>query len=135
MLDDADEAVAALGKGLDEPRLLVIVAERSSQLLDSGVEAVIEIHKSVAGPKPFHELLAGDDFAGMLQEQGKHLKGQHLESYFAARFVEFTGSKINLKNVKACDKGGTARRRHTNLCWSNEYNTPSEIHGWGRPRH
>jgi len=93
---------------------------------------VIEVHKSVARPKPFLEFLAGDHFPWTLQEQSKSLKGQHLQFYFAARFVEFTGSQMHLKNIKACDKRGTARHRHTNLNASPEYNTPLEIHGWAR---
>src|SRR6266849_657317 len=130
LFNSADEPVAALGKRLDESRLLVVVTERLAQLLNGGVEAVIEIHKSVRGPEPFLKFFPPDDFTRTLQEQGKDSKRQDLQLDFAARFAEFARAKIHLKNVKADDQKGAARRRHTNLYASHEYNTALEIRRW-----
>src|SRR5712692_4638921 len=131
LLHGADEPVAALRKGLDETPLLVVVTQRLAQLLDCGVEAVIEVHKSVRGPEPFLKFFPPDDLTRTLQEQGKESKRQDLQLDFAARFAEFACAKIHLKNVKADDQGRAARRRHTNLYASHEYSTALEIRRWG----
>ena len=62
----ADEAIAPPRKGFDETRLVGVVAQSVPQLFDGGVQAVVEVHKSIRGPESFLELFPGDNLAGLL---------------------------------------------------------------------
>jgi len=113
-----------LGRFSTNPRLLVIVAERSSQLLDSGVEAVIKSTKVSPGQAVSRKLLAGDDFAGMLQEQGKHLKGSAWSLICGPLWRVHRLEDQTLKNVKACDKGEQPGVDIRTSAGRTNYNTP-----------
>ena len=53
-----DEAVAPLGQGLNETRIVRRVAERLADLLHRRAQAVVEVDKGVTGPEPTAQLLA-----------------------------------------------------------------------------
>jgi hypothetical protein len=94
--DGSDEAVAALGKSFDEAGIVGFVGKGVAELVDGGVEAVLEIDEGVFGPEAFLELLAGDDEAGLFQEDGENLEGAILDFQADAGFAQFTGEQIGL---------------------------------------
>ncbi len=71
----ADKAVAAAWESLDVARVVGGIVEGFAKLIHGGVQAVIEVHKSIGGPDTGAQLLAGDHPAGALQERGKNLEG------------------------------------------------------------
>src|SRR5271165_3035031 len=68
--DRSDEPVAALGEGFDEAGIVGFVGESVAEFVDGGVEAVLEVDEGVFGPEAFLELLAGDELARVLEEDG-----------------------------------------------------------------
>jgi hypothetical protein len=55
-------------QGFYKTRVVRRIAQRSAQLVDSGVQAVLEVHKGVGRPKLLAQLLARDDVARLLQQ-------------------------------------------------------------------
>jgi hypothetical protein len=66
--DGGDETVAAFGESFDEAGVVGFVGESVAEFVDGGVQAVLEIDEGVFGPEAFLELLAGDDEAGVFEE-------------------------------------------------------------------
>ncbi len=62
------KAISAARNGLDITGYVRGIAERFTKALDGGVEAGVEVHKSVGNPKSGLKLLASDEAAGFLQE-------------------------------------------------------------------
>jgi len=68
------EAVAAQGHGFDEARILWRIAQRLAQLVDGGVQAVIEVDEGVFGPQSLAEVIARDDAASLEEHLGPALE-------------------------------------------------------------
>src|SRR5215831_16873952 len=60
----ADESIAAARQSLDITRPLGRVAQCVAEFVYGGAEAVVEVDKSVGGPKTAAHLVARDKFAG-----------------------------------------------------------------------
>src|SRR5208282_2977270 len=71
----SNETIAALGKRFDESWIVCLVAQGLAQFLDGRVQAVIEVHESVFGPKPLAKLLSRDHLPGLLQQHRQYLEG------------------------------------------------------------
>jgi len=89
-----DKAIAAASERFDKARAFGRVAEGFADLVDGAVEALVEIGEGARRPKLLAELLAGDDFAGMSDEEGEDLKGLFLQLHLDAVLVELTGPRI-----------------------------------------
>jgi len=61
---------------------------------------VVEIDKSVGGPKAGAELLAGDHLTRILQQDGQDLKRLLLDLDLLAVLAQFGGGKIGLENTE-----------------------------------
>jgi len=96
-----DKAVALLRKGLDITWRVGVVVECLTQLLNGGVEAVLEINEGVLRPEAFAEVVAGDDFAGAFQQDGQNFDRLAVEVELVAELEEFAGLGIELKGPKA----------------------------------
>ena len=105
-----DEAVAVLGKSLDEPGTLGGVAERLAQPADRGVEVVVEIDEDLARPETVLQLAAGDDTAGMLEERGQDLEGLVAQPDTDAPLAEESALQVDFEVAEAKD-GGPCRFR------------------------
>ena len=66
-LDGSDEAVAPPVQGLDEPRIVRVIAERCAQPLNRGVQAVLEIDERPFRPETLAKFFARYDFTRALQ--------------------------------------------------------------------
>ncbi|HJY88379.1 MAG TPA: hypothetical protein VKE24_16210 [Candidatus Acidoferrales bacterium] len=75
ILDGSNEAIASAGKRLDVARAFGRVAQSVAQPLDGCVEADIEVHESVRGPKLLAQFFSRDHLTRTLQQQGQDLKG------------------------------------------------------------
>src|SRR5579875_3559180 len=105
--DGSDEAVAAAGEGFDEARVVGGVAEGFADLVDGGGEGVVEVDVGVVAPEVALELLAGDDFAGTLEEIGEHFEGLALELDAVARSPEFSRSEVDFVETEGDARSGT----------------------------
>jgi hypothetical protein len=76
---DLRQAVAAPSHGFHKARTLGGIAEGITNLVDSLVEPVVEIDKSVSRPKFFLQFLPGYDLAGVLHQHREDLKGLLLQ--------------------------------------------------------
>jgi hypothetical protein len=61
------EAVTAVRQSLDETRVVRIIAECGTELMDDDAETVIEVDKCIGRPELFAQLFACDYFARALQ--------------------------------------------------------------------
>jgi hypothetical protein len=112
--DFGEEAVATARDGFDEARAFGGVAECVANFVDGLIEAVIEIDVGVGGPEIFLEVLAGDEFAGMLDEYGEDTEGLFLDSDAQAVFAEFAGAKIEFEDSETELGAGLSGVGHRN---------------------
>ena len=73
--DGGDEAVAHADDGLDELRIVGIVAEKVPELTDSCIDAVFGIDEDFARPEPFGDLGASDELTFSRGKQDEQLHG------------------------------------------------------------
>ncbi|MGB9105684.1 MAG: hypothetical protein WCC59_13065 [Terriglobales bacterium] len=86
--DSSNEAVTAFWQGLDVARMLGGIAQRLAQAGDGGVQVVVEVDEDVVPPEPPVQFLAGDNFARVFEQRGKHLERLVAEVDPHAVFVE-----------------------------------------------
>src|SRR5947209_19926035 len=104
-LHSADEAVTSTRQRFDESRLLSRFTEGLAQFLNGRVQAVIEIDKSVGGPKTFAQLFAGNYVSRAFQQNGQDLARLCLEADLVPRFVQFAGAKVQPEAIEDQDSG------------------------------
>jgi hypothetical protein len=90
----SNETITALGKGFDEARLIRFVVQGLAQFLDGRIQAMVEIHEGVFGPKPLAKLFSRHYLAGLLQQHGQNLKGLVLKLDLVAVLVKLTGAQV-----------------------------------------
>ncbi len=112
--DLTDESVSAPVQRLDKSWIFRRVAERLTNLVNGGIQVVIDIHKGV-GPEALLQLLAGDDFAVLLEQNDEYLERLAAQLQLDPAFAHFTGVKIYLEGPKANDLSVLDRvlHRHT----------------------
>jgi hypothetical protein len=66
------QAYPAAGQGLDKARIFRRITQRLTDLVDGGVQVVIDINERVR-PQPLLQLLPRDNGAGLLQQNRQHL--------------------------------------------------------------
>jgi len=115
--DGSDEAVAALGKRLDKAGVVGFVGKGVAEFVYGGVQAVFEIDKGVFGPEALLDLLAGDDQAGLFQEDGEDLEGAILDFEANAGFAEFAREQVSFVGAEADDGGKLGRGGQEISCW------------------
>src|SRR3954465_7582504 len=96
-----NEAVSTFGLRLNEARVRSGVAQGVAQLIDGGVEAVIEVHESVGGPEALAQILPGDHFASPFKQRDEDLERLLLQTDFAALAEEFAGANVGFVNTEA----------------------------------
>ena len=104
-MDRSDKAVSAAGDCLDKTRAGGGISEGLADLVDGGVQAVIEVDESVGGPELLLQLLAGDDLAGAVEQESQDLERLSLEAEPHAILAQFPGGEIELEDSEAGDSG------------------------------
>src|SRR5579884_3405628 len=100
-LDRCNETVASARLGFDETRVRGGVAQRFAQLVDSSIQAVVEIDEGIGGPEAVAEVFAGDDIARALEQDNQYLERLFLELDFAAIAKEFARADIGFEDSEA----------------------------------
>ena len=96
-----DEPISASRKRLDEARVVGVVAERRSQPLHGGIEAVLEIDERAVGPQPLAQLVPGDDVAWTLEHHPEDFERLLLQPDADAVLPQLAGSDVELERAKA----------------------------------
>ena len=73
------KAVSPANYGFDKTGLLGVVPERSANLADRHVDAVVDINENVLAPKALSDLLAGYQFPGPFDQKDKQVHGKFLQ--------------------------------------------------------
>jgi hypothetical protein len=73
-LQVSNKPVSAPGYGFDVPRIVGRVAQRSPELVHGRVQTVFKIDKRFSSPDLFAQLFAGNQFAGMCQQDQQNLE-------------------------------------------------------------
>jgi len=105
-LNRSDEAVASAGNGFDEARIASVIAEHLADLLNGGVESVVEFDERLDRPKLFPQFLPGDQFPMPLQEGLEDAARLLLEVDFAAVPEQLAQSYVQFKYAEAIDSSG-----------------------------
>src|SRR6185437_11365227 len=113
-VDGGDEAVAALGEGLNVAWAFGGVAEGLADLVDGGAERVVEIDDRVTTPEAELEVLAGDDLSGALEERGKNFKGLRLQLNPKTGLPEFAALEVHLEKPEGEFRVGDGGRHCAN---------------------
>src|ERR1700740_2645158 len=93
-----EKPVAAARQRLHIPRLLGGIAKGFSNFVDGGVQALVEVHEGVGGPQLLTKFLAGDDSAGVFEQQREHLEGLILQANLQPILSQLAGREVRLKN-------------------------------------
>lgn len=95
------EAVATAGEGFDEAGAGGCVAEGFAEAVDGGVDAVLGVDESAVGPKGAGDLVAGEQLAGVLEEQAEELEGLDVETDADALAAELAGGGVYVEDAEA----------------------------------
>ena len=68
-----------------------------AQLLDGGVEVVVEVDKGVAAPEALLKLFAQDYLAGLVQKGGEQLEGLFLQQRDLLAPAQLSAAQVELK--------------------------------------
>ena len=96
-----DEAVAAAGQGFDVAGAGGGISEGLADLVDGGVEAMVEVDEGVGGPEFLLQFFAGDDFSGALEQQGEHLEGLTLQAKLDSALAQFACAEVEFEDSEA----------------------------------
>src|SRR5215469_2797128 len=97
-----DEAVASPRQRFHISGLLRVIAERSTNLINTKVDASFKIYKGIVAPEPLTDFFAGDDVPSTVCEHDQNfyglaaqLDGDSTLAQFAARGVQIEGAEAN----------------------------------------
>ena len=96
-----DQTIAAAWHGLDERRLVGILAERGAQSLDRSIETVLVVDESAFRPETSPQLFARDDSTAVLEQQTQDLEGLSLQPDARRAAAQFTRMDVELERAKA----------------------------------
>src|SRR5262249_40524768 len=80
-----------------------------AQLIDRGVQAVIEIDKRVSRPQAAAQLFARHHISRSLDQHGEHSEGLILQPYASALLAQLAIRGIHFEHAEAGDAGFRAR--------------------------
>src|SRR6185436_5536221 len=100
-VDSSDEPVAAPRHRLYVARFIRRFPECLPQLLDGGVDAVVELDDGVVGPELLSNLFAQHYLAGIFQKHEQDLEGLLVKPDLQAMLAELRGSNVQLNRPKA----------------------------------
>ena len=92
-------------------RISRVIAEYSSQLIDGGIQAVVEVNKSVIRPEFFAEFLPGYHLSRAFQKKRQNLKGLFLQTNSGAVLSQFPCGEVCLEDPKTDNPGSRVGRR------------------------
>src|SRR5262249_2216010 len=98
--DGADESIPAPRQGLDEARIFRRVSQRLTDLVDGGVQIVIDVNERVR-PQALSQLFPRDNGARLLQQNCQHLERLASQFQSHSRLAQFLRLKVNLNRSKA----------------------------------
>jgi hypothetical protein len=110
--DGNEKAVTTSRQGFNETRVLCGIGQRFPQLVDRGVQAVVEVDESVFRPDLRTQLLATHHIARSLQQHSKYVKGLFLNPDSLSLLPQFSGPQIHLKRSEPPDVRRTGLRDH-----------------------
>jgi hypothetical protein len=96
-----NEPVSQARKGFDEFGCLGSIAERIAQFAHTVVQDLFKIQEGIVGPNALLERLARDQFAGMLQKNGKYLNRVTAHFHLGAIAVEFVRAQVEIELLKS----------------------------------
>lgn len=102
-LNVGEEAVSAARERFDEAGIGGGVAEGFAQLVDRGVEAVIEIDEGVRGPESLAEFFAGDDFAWTFEKSEQDLERLLLQAEAFVGLAKFAGARVCFELIETIE--------------------------------
>src|SRR4030095_14932341 len=98
--DRGGETITFSRQGLDDPWSLRIVFKRFTNLLNSGVDRVIELDEATFFPKGLLNLRAGDKFSGSSRQKCKKTAWLILQSNPSPVLAEFGSVQIEFKRLE-----------------------------------
>ncbi len=88
---------------LDEPWIIGVVAQRSAQPFDGGIQAVLEVDERSRRPQTLAQLIARHDLARTLDHHRENLEGLILKPDADAALPQLARAQINLEGSESLD--------------------------------
>ena len=82
------------------------IAQYFPQALDGRIQPVLEIHECVRVPQALPQIVAGNQFPGMLNQFNQYLKGLLGKLGAGSIVVKFSGAEVQLEGAEADGVGG-----------------------------
>src|ERR1700751_2860532 len=105
-----EEAISALGNGLDVAGVLGIITQRLPQFANGNSEAAIEVDKRIVAPDAMAQVVAGNHLSGVFQKNDQKPEWLLLQLYPVPVFPEFARVAIHLERAEPIER--TTRRVH-----------------------
>src|SRR5690349_18041554 len=106
----SEEAISALGNGLDVAGVLGIIAKRLPQFANGHTEAAVEVDKRIVAPDAMAQVVAGDHLSGVFQKNDQKPEWLLLQLHPIPVFPEFARDRIHLERAEPIER--TDRRVH-----------------------
>ena len=103
--DRSDEAIAAAGQGLNESGIARRISEGLADAIHRRVYAVLVVDEGAVGPQLPGDFLAGEQLAGPVQQQQKHLKGLRIQLDADALPAQLSGGGVGFECSEAIAPG------------------------------
>jgi len=94
------------GRTVSYTHLDVYKRQGLADAVDGGVDAVVEVDEGAVGPEVGGDLFAGEEFAGVGEEEGEDLEGLRVELDADALAAELAGGGVGLEGAEAVAPGG-----------------------------
>ena len=88
---------------LDELGCVGRVAQGIAQALDRRIQPALEVHIGVGRPKPLAQLVARDQLAGVLEQEGQNLQRLVREVSAPAALPKLTRPQVQLEDSESDD--------------------------------
>lgn len=92
--------------------MLVAVSEQGAEAADGAVDAALEVDKGAFGPERLAHLLAGDQAAGMGEQQLQQPQGLRGSVQRFAVFEKLAGVEVEQEGPEAVAEAGWSGRGH-----------------------
>jgi len=107
----------------NKPGLVCGIAQRLPQPSDRAIQSVVEVDKSVSGPKSLSQLVTRDHLSRALHQKRQNTKRLFLNLDSPAFFAQFTCLKVDFEDIKADNSGGLRVWHLTHLCLGRRFIT------------
>src|SRR5258708_9601395 len=97
VLHSANETISSAGNGLDKSGTTRRITQDFANLVDRGIQAVVEVNEGVGGPELVAQFFSGNDDAWTFEEECQKRKRLGLQADTRSLLAKFSGFQVGFK--------------------------------------